>query len=77
MKFKSIFYTVLLVLVFSQLYLSSNSIKRDFPVNNNKEQFITSTFPSDYTYEIVTRDGALWVIVYDGDGKIIDEYPLY
>lgn len=41
-----------------------------------KEQFINKIdIHFEYTYVWVLRDGIWWILVYDQDGKLVNEYP--
>jgi hypothetical protein len=51
--------------------------------NNHSANFAEKIYASkvtqitiDHTYEYIFKDGIWWVYEYDGDGRLVDAYPV-
>jgi hypothetical protein len=77
MSFRSLLRSILLISTLSSIPLVSdfNSITPMKAVG--RIELIAESDPCDYTYDTVLINDIWWVIVYNCDGVIVDQYPLY
>lgn len=69
---------IIVIALFAFSFFTNQSNANNYSANFAQLNYVSkvNNITFEHTYEYVFKDGIWWVYVYDGDGRLIDVYPV-